>query len=137
MEQVPAEFVQCARAGTLFLEHFMSNAIPDGMVISGPVDAAFSGILSADALSLVARLHRSFEGRRRELMGMRAQRQKQFDAGALPDFLAETRAIRESEWTIAKQPPDLLDRRVEITGPTDRKMVINRSEEHTSELQSH
>ena len=103
----------------------MSNAIPDGMVISGPVDAAFSGILSADALSLVARLHRSFEGRRRELMGMRAQRQKQFDAGALPDFLAETRAIRESEWTIAKQPPDLLDRRVEITGPTDRKMVIN------------
>src|SRR5205823_7178593 len=66
-----------------------------------------------------------FEGRRRELLKRRAERQKLFDKGALPDFLPETRAIRDGDWTVAPIPADLRDRRVEITGPTDRKMVIN------------
>ena len=86
---------------------------------------AFAQILTPEALELVARLHRRFDARRRELLARRAQRQKQFDAGTLPDFLPATESIRESDWQIAPQPADMLDRRVEITGPTDRKMVIN------------
>src|SRR5262249_53750870 len=65
------------------------------------------------------------EPRRQELLAARAQRQLEFDRGVLPDFLSQTKKIREAEWTIAAQPKDMLDRRVEITGPTDRKMVIN------------
>ena len=95
------------------------------MQITGAIAPGFEQILTPEALALVARLHRAFEPRRRELLAARAARQKQFDAGRLPDFLPETKAVRESEWTIAPQPRDLLDRRVEITGPTDRKMVIN------------
>ena len=93
--------------------------------VSGRLTPAFREILTEEALDFVARLHREFEPRRKELLARRAARQKEFDAGRLPDFLAETRKIREEEWTIARQPNDLLDRRVEITGPTDRKMVIN------------
>ena len=100
------------------LEH---NAI----TVSGRVTPAFREILTEEALDFVARLHREFEPRRQELLARRAARQKEFDAGSLPDFLPETRKTREEEWTIARQPKDLLDRRVEITGPTDRKMVIN------------
>lgn len=82
-------------------------------------------ILNAAALGFIARLHRTFEVRRQDLLGRRASRQSEFDAGKLPDFLPETARVRESEWRIAPQPADMLDRRVEITGPTDRKMVIN------------
>jgi malate synthase len=82
-------------------------------------------ILTPEALAFVAGLHRRFDARRRSLLAARAERQQAFDAGALPDFLAETATIRESDWTVAPIPPDLMDRRVEITGPTDRKMVIN------------
>jgi len=82
-------------------------------------------ILSPEALAFVAGLHRRFDGRRQALLAARTERQRAFDAGALPDFLPETAHIRESEWTVAPIPADLLDRRVEITGPTDRKMVIN------------
>jgi malate synthase len=85
----------------------------------------FAQILTPEALAFIAALHRQFEARRRELLAHRAARQKEFDAGKLPDFLPETRGIRESSWTISPQPKDMLDRRVEITGPTDRKMVIN------------
>jgi len=85
----------------------------------------FERILTAEALGFVATLHRRFDARRQELLAARAARQKEFDAGKLPDFLAATKAIRDAEWRIAPQPRDLLDRRVEITGPTDRKMVIN------------
>jgi len=98
---------------------------PDGVRIEAAVSQSFSEILTPEALSFVALLHREFEARRQQLLARRAERQRQFDAGALPDFLPETREIRESEWRIARQPQDLLDRRVEITGPTDRKMVIN------------
>src|SRR5256714_4616311 len=93
--------------------------------VGGRVSAEFSEILSEPALTFLARLHREFEPRRQELLARRAARQKEFDGGKRPDFLAETKSIRESDWRIAAQPKDMLDRRVEITGPTDRKMVIN------------
>ncbi len=103
----------------------MSKAYPPGVQISAQVTPESSEILTPDALALVALLHRAFEARRTELLAKRAARQKEFDAGKLPDFLPETRSIRDSEWQIAPQPADMRDRRVEITGPTDRKMVIN------------
>src|SRR5690242_4873209 len=103
----------------------MSGPLPQGISISGQVTPEFAQVLSTEALAFVAGLHRRFESRRQDLLAMRAERQRAFDAGAMPDFLAETRGIRESEWKVASQPKDLLDRRVEITGPTDRKMVIN------------
>ncbi|MCC6213065.1 MAG: malate synthase A, partial [Burkholderiales bacterium] len=102
-----------------------NSLLPEGVRISAPISAEFARILTPEALAFVARLHRQFESRRQELLARRAARQKEFDAGALPDFLPETKSIRESAWTIAPQPKDMLDRRVEITGPTDRKMVIN------------
>jgi malate synthase len=103
----------------------MSGPLPQGVAITGPISREFAQILTPEALGFVAKLHRSFEARRQELLARRAQRQKEFDSGALPDFLAETKKIRDGDWTIAAQPKDMLDRRVEITGPTDRKMVIN------------
>jgi malate synthase len=93
--------------------------------VTGKVTPQFAEILTPDALAFVAKLHRQFEPRRQDLLARRAVRQKEFDAGVLPDFLMDTRKIRESDWRIGPQPKDLLDRRVEITGPTDRKMVIN------------
>src|SRR6266850_6477657 len=93
--------------------------------VSGRVTAEFAQILTPQALDFVAKLHRAFESRRQEVLARRAARQKEFDAGKLPDFLPETRQVRENDWKIAGQPKDMLDRRVEITGPTDRKMVIN------------
>ena len=102
-----------------------SIALPAGITLCAEIAAEHADVLTSQALTFVAKLHRKFEGRRRELLEKRAVRQREFDAGRLPDFLAETRTIRESTWTVATQPADLLDRRVEITGPTDRKMVIN------------
>src|SRR5512135_1283716 len=99
--------------------------LSQGISVSGGMTPEFQQILTPDALAFVAKLHRAFEPRRQELLGRRAARQKEFERGALPDFLAETKHIRESQWSVAPQPKDLLDRRVEITGPTDRKMVIN------------
>jgi malate synthase len=99
--------------------------LPAGLQIHGVITPAFAEILTPEALAFVAKLARLYEPRRQELLARRVARQKEFDAGAMPDFLPETRQIRESGWKIADQPKDLLDRRVEITGPTDRKMVIN------------
>ena len=82
-------------------------------------------VLTPAALDLVVTLHRKFNGRRLELLATRAQLQKQLDAGGLPEFLPETAATRAGEWRVAPAPADLLDRRVEITGPVDRKMIIN------------
>jgi len=84
-----------------------------------------SQILTTEAQAFLFRLARTFESRRQELLGSRVLRQQQIDAGHLPDFLPETTALREQEWTVAPIPSDLLDRRVEITGPVDRKMIIN------------
>ncbi len=103
----------------------MSGPIPAGVSISARITPEFAQVLTLEALAFIAKLHRQFEARRQELLARRAARQKQFDAGAWPDFLPETTNIRESEWKVGPQPKDLLDRRVEITGPTDRKMVIN------------
>src|SRR5687768_6281765 len=103
----------------------MSAPLPQGVAISAAVTAAVAEILSPEALSFVAKLHRKFESRRQELLAARAARQTEFDQGKLPDFLPQTRSVRESDWVVAPQPKDMLDRRVEITGPTDRKMVIN------------
>jgi malate synthase len=101
------------------------KSTPNGMTVTAPDHPDAARVLAPQALEFVAALHRRFEPRRRELLQMRKQRQARFDAGEMPDFLPATQAVRDSEWRIADQPRDLLDRRVEITGPTDRKMVIN------------
>ena len=98
---------------------------PQGIEIAGTITPGGAEILSPQALGFVAKLARKFEMRRRELMAARSRRQTDFDAGKLPDFLAETKRVRDSEWSVGPVPHDLQDRRVEITGPTDRKMVIN------------
>ncbi|AFD27111.1 malate synthase A [Deinococcus gobiensis] len=101
------------------------SALPAGMQISAPVSAAQAEILTPEALAFVAELHRRFDSRRRELLAAREARQARLDAGELPDFLPETREVREGDWAISPLPQDLRDRRVEITGPVDRKMIIN------------
>src|SRR5258706_7198655 len=103
----------------------MSGPLPQGVSISGQITPELPEIVTPEPLAFIARLHRQFDARRKELLARRAARQKEFDAGVLPDFLIDTKKIRESDWQISPQPKDLLDRRVEITGPTDRKMVIN------------
>src|SRR5438270_7348958 len=90
-----------------------------------PPPAGCEDVLSAGALDFLAALARRFEPRRRELLERRRARQAELDAGRLPDFLPETKDIRERAWTVAPIPADLRDRRVEITGPVDRKFVIN------------
>jgi len=97
----------------------------NGLEIRGEVSPEFTEILTPDALSFVASLERRFNKRRRELLRLRDVRQADIDAGIMPDFLPETEHVRSSEWTVAPIPPDLEDRRVEITGPVERKMIIN------------
>jgi malate synthase len=96
-----------------------------GVVVKAPVSPAHASVLTPEALAFAVSLHREFDGRRRELLGLREQRQARLDAGELPGLDPATESIRSSRWTVAKAPADLLDRRVEITGPPDRKMVIN------------
>jgi malate synthase len=104
----------------------MSSTYSDGIRVTGEISPAFAEIVTPDAMDFVARLHRAFESTRQELLRRREQRQADFDAGTMPDFLPETAAIRnDPTWTVAPVPADLQDRRVEITGPTDRNMVIN------------
>ncbi|MGB7848616.1 MAG: malate synthase A [Candidatus Acidiferrum sp.] len=93
--------------------------------IVAPSHPAQERVLSPAALQFVVDLQRRFDSKRLELLAVRAERQKRLDAGEKPDFLKETKNIRESEWTVAPIPADLQDRRVEITGPVDRKMIIN------------
>lgn len=103
----------------------MSNNYPQGVEISGPVSAEFAEILNPEALAFVAKLAREFSGRREALLQKRVERQAEINAGKMPDFLAETAEIRKADWKVAPIPADLQDRRVEITGPVDRKMIIN------------
>ena len=98
---------------------------PAGVQILGTMTPDYAEILTPPALEFLAALHRQFDARRLELLKRRIARQADLDAGKLPDFLPETRPIREADWKVAPVPADLQDRRVEITGPTDRKMVIN------------
>ncbi len=99
--------------------------IADGINITAPVTDAYGSILTPKALAFVGTLARRFEARRRDLLARRDKVQAGIDAGNLPDFLPETKHIRDGDWTVAPVPADLADRRVEITGPVDRKMVIN------------
>lgn len=93
--------------------------------LSAPINEGFETILTTEALAFVEQLHNKFNNRRLELIAKRQERQDAIDQGQLPDFLPETKHIRESQWTVAPLPEDILDRRVEITGPVDRKMIIN------------
>src|SRR5579872_1287610 len=93
--------------------------------IKGPVEGRASEILTPEALAFVTSLQREFGGRRLELLKLRDERQVRIEAGEMPQFLVTTSSVRDSEWQVAKAPKDLQDRRVEITGPTDRKMLIN------------
>ena len=97
----------------------------DGVEIRGEMKPRYDEILTPDALDFVAMLERRFGAKRRELLHRREVIQARIDAGEMPDFPAETAEIRAAEWTVAEIPADLLDRRVEITGPTGRKMIIN------------
>jgi malate synthase len=96
-----------------------------GVELHGAMSEQAQEIITPDALRFIVDLERRFGARRRDLLEARAKRQEKLDMGELPDFLPETAGIREGNWTVSPLPPDLLDRRVEITGPTDRKMVIN------------
>ncbi|PWI57798.1 malate synthase A [Sulfoacidibacillus thermotolerans] len=99
---------------------------PTGVTITGTYTPEYAEILTSDALHFVASLVRKFNPTRKNLLQRRIERQKEIDSGILPDFLPETEEVRNSDWTISPLPADLLDRRVEITGPSgDRKMVIN------------
>ncbi len=106
----------------------MSNNTPayaSGIVVEAPITPDFAAILTPEAMALVAKLHRAFEPRRQQLLAARAERARRLDAGERPDFLPETRAVREGDWKIAALPKALERRRVEITGPVEAKMVIN------------
>lgn len=103
-----------------------TDSIIQGVAISGNTGAEHKKILTKDAMSFLALLHRSFNARRKELLQRRVIRQAELDKGVLPDFLPETKHIRDdATWRAAPPAPGLIDRRVEITGPTDRKMVVN------------
>lgn len=105
----------------------MNSTIPtvDGLQVNGSIQNGFEEILTQEALQFLKVLHISFAHRRDALLTKREQRQAEIDKGIMPDFLEETAHTRQSEWQVAPLPADLLDRRVEITGPVDRKMVIN------------
>src|SRR5918997_1896707 len=97
----------------------------EGVEFTSPIPEEFEEILTPEAASFVAKLSREFHGRVEEILQRRAERQERIDAGEMPDFLPETKDIREGDWQIAPIPEDLQDRRVELTGPPDRKMTIN------------
>lgn len=103
----------------------MANTTVDGVDVQGPMTAEYSQILTDEALTFLATLSRHFESRRQELLAAREKVQTALEQGAKLDFPAETAAVREGEWKVGPIPADLKDRRVEITGPPERKMVIN------------
>ena len=98
---------------------------PERVKVLGSYSSEYAQILTPSALAFVAELHRRFDHTRQALLVRRTERQADFAAGILPDFLPETQRLREQDWTVAPLPQDLLDRRVEITGPVERKMIIN------------
>jgi len=104
---------------------FVSSPAPLGVEITGRLKPGYETVLTPEAVAFVVELQRKFGPERRRLLQRRAEQQARLDQGWKPDFLAETKSVREADWTVAPLPKDLLDRRVEITGPTDRKMVIN------------
>jgi malate synthase len=103
----------------------MALQLPIGVEINAVVEPEYENILTFEALTFAAELSRTFEARRQELLQARHERAKRFDAGERLNFLAETKHIRDSDWIIASLPKDLQCRRIEITGPVDRKIIIN------------
>ncbi|HEY1447307.1 MAG TPA: malate synthase A [Caulobacteraceae bacterium] len=103
----------------------MDTRTPPAIEILGPVEGRAQEVLGAEAKAFLVELHRRFDASRRELLAARKTRQVRFDAGERPDFLPETKSVRDGDWMVAPIPDDLQDRRVEITGPVDRKMIIN------------
>ncbi len=103
----------------------MSHTVIGGLVIVGPMSPRYAEILTPDACAFVAELAVKFGPRREQLLARRVERQAEIDAGKMPDFLTETAHIRAGNWQVPPPPPDLVDRRTEITGPVDRKMAIN------------
>jgi malate synthase len=99
--------------------------VVDAIELRGPLSDEARAVLGEDALAFLARLERTFGPRREQLLERRAARQRSLDRGELPGFLAETKAVREGSWTVAPPPRDLEERKVEITGPVDKKMVLN------------
>ena len=99
--------------------------LPEGVAVTGAVLPGYERVLTREALSFVAGLARAFEVRRVELMSRRAERQARWDAGTLPDFLSDSSELRAADWSVGAIPDDLVRRWVEITGPTERKMMIN------------
>ncbi len=97
----------------------------EGVQVRGELPAGAQAVLTGSALAFVAGLHRQFNPTRAALLQRRTERQRQFNAGALPDYLPDTESIRSGEWQVAATPADLQNRRVEITGPVERKMMIN------------
>jgi malate synthase len=104
----------------------MSRSISlPGVEFLAPITDSYAEILTPEAVAFVVDLQRTFNQRRRDLLAARHERQKRIDAGEKPNFLAETKSVRDADWTVAPLPADILDRRVEITGPVERKMIIN------------
>ena len=104
----------------------VTDSVLQGVSILGPLNAQTRQIFSKEATAFLAILHRSFDAKRRDLLKRRDIRQAELDKGILPDFLPETKHVRENDaWKGAPPAPGLVDRRTEITGPTDRKMVVN------------
>ena len=103
----------------------MSATVVAGLEITGPMNPRFAEILTPEACRFLRELEERFGPRRRELLARRVERQREIDAGRMPDFLPETAHIRGGDWQVPPPPPDLVDRRTEITGPVDRKMAIN------------
>lgn len=102
------------------------ETINEGVAINGAVKDSFRKILTPEATAFLALLHRTFNSTRKSLLQRRVIRQQEIDKGNLPDFLPETKHIRDNDaWKGAPPAPGLIDRRIEITGPTDRKMVVN------------
>ncbi|MEX1131820.1 MAG: malate synthase A [Flavobacteriales bacterium] len=102
-----------------------STSLEQDIQIQGAPLPGSETILTLEAIEFITGLHRKFNGRRKELLGLRAERQRRIDAGEFPDFLPATAEVRNGSWTVAPVPKDMQDRRVEITGPVDRKMIIN------------
>ena len=108
------------------MQHTSTSISPvDGVILRQPLEGAAAKVLTTDALEFLAKLHRAFDGRRLELLNARRERAMEIDKGAQLDFRPETADVRSTDWHVADAPHDLVDRRVEITGPVDRKMVIN------------
>ncbi len=105
--------------------HALNREPANGFEIVAPLKPGYEAILTPGALAFVADLERRFAPERERLLARRAEVQARLDDGWMPDFLPQTRDVRAGDWTVAPLPRDLHDRRVEITGPTDRKMVIN------------